>query len=114
MSLSSVKGLTDEKIDIVINIDSGHCYSNFKKFAQEVEKVLAPGGSFVYTDFRPVKDWEQIEKDMETCFVRFEKTYKFIAILATDLIILFAILPKKKCDRPSKRKQISRNMLSIL
>ena len=54
---------------MVVNIDSAHCYPNFRKFVQEVHKILTPGGLFLYSDFRPIEDWEAVEKDLESCFV---------------------------------------------
>jgi SAM-dependent methyltransferase len=71
--LSEVKAFREEHIDIVTNMDSGHCYPNFKKFVQEVHKILSPGGLFFYSDFRPTEDWEQTEKDLQSCFVIKEK-----------------------------------------
>jgi len=63
--LSKVKELGTESIDIVINVESGHCYSNFGKFVEEVEKVLKPGGLFAYSDFRPTHEWDYTEKELE-------------------------------------------------
>lgn len=45
--------IEDSKIDVVFNIESSHCYSNFNRFISEVDRVLKPGGSFLFTDFRP-------------------------------------------------------------
>jgi len=67
-ALSDVKQLNDEKIDMVTNMDSGHCYPNFKKYVEEVHKILTPGGLFLYSDFRPVEEWEAVEKELESCF----------------------------------------------
>jgi len=64
--LSKLKELTTKEIDIVINVESGHCYSNFKKFVEEVDRVLKPGGMFAYSDFRPTHEWEQTEKELES------------------------------------------------
>ncbi|NBU99902.1 MAG: SAM-dependent methyltransferase [Burkholderiaceae bacterium] len=36
--------------DIVFNIESAHCYPNYKKFLEEVVRVLKPGGLFLSTD----------------------------------------------------------------
>jgi len=64
--LSKLTELTSREIDIVINVESGHCYSNFSKFVEEVDKVLRPGGLFAYSDFRPTHEWEQTEKELES------------------------------------------------
>ncbi len=50
--------------DIVLNVESSHCYPSFKKFLREVERVLRPGGLFLFTDLR----WgveSQITKTLE-------------------------------------------------
>lgn len=40
----------DGYFDIVINIESSHCYKNVNKFYSEVARVLKPNGYFLYTD----------------------------------------------------------------
>jgi len=62
--LSKLEELTSREIDIVINVESGHCYANFGKFVEEVNKVLKTGGLFAYSDFRPTHEWEQTEKEL--------------------------------------------------
>jgi len=39
--------------DVVLNIESSHCYGRFDAFLGEVRRVLRPGGHFLYADFRP-------------------------------------------------------------
>lgn len=41
----------DNSIDIIINVESSHCYGNRIAFFKEVERVLKPSGYFLYTDF---------------------------------------------------------------
>jgi len=62
--LSKLQELNNEEIDIIINVESGHCYSNFQKFIQEVDRVLKPGGLFAYSDFRPSHEWEKTEQEL--------------------------------------------------
>lgn len=40
----------DKSFDIIINVESSHCYEDFSKFFLEVKRVLKPGGIFLYTD----------------------------------------------------------------
>lgn len=46
----------DNSFDVVVNIESSHCYSSIEKFLSEVKRVLKPGGVFLYADHRPVHD----------------------------------------------------------
>jgi len=38
--------------EVVINIESSHCYGSMERFSSEVYRVLKPGGYFVWADFR--------------------------------------------------------------
>jgi ubiquinone/menaquinone biosynthesis C-methylase UbiE len=40
----------DRQFDVVINIESSHCYPALDAFFREVRRVLRPGGHFLYTD----------------------------------------------------------------
>jgi SAM-dependent methyltransferase len=62
--LSKLQELGKEEIDIIINVESGHCYSNFQKFIKEVDRVLKPGGIFAYSDFRPTHEWAKTEEEL--------------------------------------------------
>ena len=42
----------ENKYDIVLNVESSHCYPDFERFIQEVKKVLKSKGEFVMCDFR--------------------------------------------------------------
>ena len=42
----------DNSFDIVVNIESSHCYADVAAFACEVSRVLAPGGWFTFADMR--------------------------------------------------------------
>ncbi|HKR21157.1 MAG TPA: methyltransferase domain-containing protein, partial [Pyrinomonadaceae bacterium] len=46
----------DNSFDVVVNIESSHCYSSVEKFLSEVKRVLKPGGVFLYADHRPVQN----------------------------------------------------------
>jgi len=46
----------DNSFDVVLNVESSHCYTQFGNFLSEVQRVLRPGGHFMYTDFRITKD----------------------------------------------------------
>jgi ubiquinone/menaquinone biosynthesis C-methylase UbiE len=42
----------DECFDVVINVESSHRYVEIDNFIQEVNRVLKPGGIFLFADFR--------------------------------------------------------------
>ena len=42
----------DNSYDIVINVESSHCYGSMTKFLNEVNRVLIPGGMLLFCDFR--------------------------------------------------------------
>ena len=42
----------DESMDVVINVESSHCYGYMDGFLSEVERVLKPGGYFLFCDLR--------------------------------------------------------------
>jgi ubiquinone/menaquinone biosynthesis C-methylase UbiE len=40
----------DNYFDIVLNVESSHCYDGVDKFLSEVDRVMKPNGIFLYTD----------------------------------------------------------------
>jgi len=40
--------------DIVINVESSHCYGSMTNFLNEVNRVLIPGGMLLFCDFRSI------------------------------------------------------------
>jgi ubiquinone/menaquinone biosynthesis C-methylase UbiE len=51
----------DQSFDAVVNVEASHLYLRFPRFLAEVERVLRPGGHFLYTDVRPrvrIGEWE--------------------------------------------------------
>ena len=42
----------DESTDVIINVESSHCYGYMDGFLSEVERVLKPGGYFLFCDLR--------------------------------------------------------------
>ncbi|MGE6742042.1 class I SAM-dependent methyltransferase [Allorhizobium pseudoryzae] len=42
----------DSSFDIVVNIESSHCYGDVAAFAREVGRVTKPGGWFTFADIR--------------------------------------------------------------
>jgi ubiquinone/menaquinone biosynthesis C-methylase UbiE len=46
----------DEAFDIVLNLESSHCYADVPRFLAEVRRVLKPGGYFSHADVFPPGD----------------------------------------------------------
>ena len=42
----------DNTFDVVVNIESSHCYADMPRFVAEVVRVLKPGGFFAWADMR--------------------------------------------------------------
>ena len=40
----------NESFDVVLNVQSSHCYADFPMFLQEAHRVLRPGGTLAYSD----------------------------------------------------------------
>lgn len=56
--------LPDASCDVVVNVESSHCYGRIDRFFREVARVLRPAGHFCYTDFRTVADLEKLEFEL--------------------------------------------------
>lgn len=52
--------LTDNSVDVVINVESCHAYGSVDKFLSEVKRVLKPGGYLLLVDFRNEKNVENM------------------------------------------------------
>jgi ubiquinone/menaquinone biosynthesis C-methylase UbiE len=42
--------VASDSVDAVINVESSHCYPSRLRFFEEVERILRPGGSFLFAD----------------------------------------------------------------
>ncbi|MEN8249623.1 MAG: class I SAM-dependent methyltransferase [Bacteroidota bacterium] len=54
----------DESFDAVLNVESSHRYPNVDEFINEVYRVLRPGGYFLFTDFRPPGELENLRRKL--------------------------------------------------
>jgi ubiquinone/menaquinone biosynthesis C-methylase UbiE len=50
--------------DVVINVESSHCYGSMPKFLAEVKRVLRPGGHFSFVDLRGASDVARLHQHM--------------------------------------------------
>lgn len=56
--------LPDESVDVVVNVESSHCYPNMPKFLGEVTRVLRPGGIFCYADLRGASGLDRLKDEL--------------------------------------------------
>lgn len=57
--------LPADSYDVVLNVESSHCYPDFAQFMREVYRILKPGGHFVMCDLGATKYFPGMEKQME-------------------------------------------------
>lgn len=51
----------EDSFDVVLNVESSHCYGSMDAFCREVFRVLKPGGFFSWTDLREVEPAKKLE-----------------------------------------------------
>lgn len=56
----------DGAFDVVVNVESSHCYPDFAAFLAEAHRVLRPGGTLCMVDFRLADRLAQWEHDVAT------------------------------------------------
>jgi len=52
-----------ESFDIVLNVESSHCYADQKQFLSECSRILRPNGHLVWADLRNRNDLEKVFQD---------------------------------------------------
>jgi ubiquinone/menaquinone biosynthesis C-methylase UbiE len=50
----------DDSYDVVLNVESSHCYGNMQQFVNEVYRVLKQGGYFSWADLRSTEEGKQL------------------------------------------------------
>lgn len=54
--------LANESVDVIVNVESSHCYGSMKKFVEQVHRVLRPGGHFLFADLRTSEEIAVLDK----------------------------------------------------
>lgn len=90
--LSFVRGdaerlpVPDASVDVVLNVESSHCYPSFDRFVDEVRRVLRPGGYFLFADIRPADALPAVREVMRGRFtIESEESITPNVVRALDL-----------------------------
>ena len=70
--LSKIIELENEKVDMVISIDSTHIFYNFTKFVEEVERILKPDGYFIISDIRETFLIDEMDRILKNSSMKIE------------------------------------------
>jgi len=54
--------LMNDSCDILLSVESSHRYQRMDIFLSEVNRVLRPGGYFLFTDFRYNYEWPEVQR----------------------------------------------------
>ena len=50
--------------DVVLNLESSHCYPDLFRFYGEVHRLLRPGGRFLYADLLPASSFAEVRSSL--------------------------------------------------
>jgi SAM-dependent methyltransferase len=65
----------NQSFDVILNVESSHCYSHMKKFLGEVRRVLRPGGYFLFADFRDREHLDLLQEQLQSSgMIQLKKT----------------------------------------
>lgn len=57
---------SDCSFDAVVNVESSHCYASIENFFAEAFRIIRPNGHFLFADFRPKAEINNIKKQLES------------------------------------------------
>ncbi len=60
----------DRSFDVVVNVESSHCYGSMTDFLAQVKRVLKPGGYFVFADFRKLEQLDGLDEQFDRTAMR--------------------------------------------
>lgn len=63
--LASALPITEDSADVLVNIESSHCYPSMDAFLAEVKRVLRPNGYMAYTDLRYSKEIKDLDESIK-------------------------------------------------
>ena len=94
----------DHSFDAIINVEASHCYGNMAQFLKEVNRLLRPGGYFLYADFRTQADYTMLREYFMQSGLNIIKEEN----------ITFNVLQAMEADDATKRQLIRQLVPGIL
>lgn len=78
----------NDVFDVVLNVESSHCYGSMEQFVQEVKRVLKPGGIFSWADLRSIDELAALQQSFECSGLKLVKATEITrnVLQALDLI----------------------------
>ena len=58
---------SDNSFDVIVNVESSHCYGNRATFFKEVARTLKPSGYFLYADFMSLIHYPKRPAQLQEC-----------------------------------------------
>ena len=89
----------ENTFDIVINVESSHCYHPIEKFLAGVYRTLVPGGYLLITDFRDLVRLDELRRALLSCGL----------IMLEEKNISENVLKAIKTESPKRAEAIERN-----
>ena len=63
-----LEALKDESVDLLVNVESSHCYGNIDNFFTQINRALTKDGFFCFTDFRSKENMVELNKKLAEFF----------------------------------------------
>jgi ubiquinone/menaquinone biosynthesis C-methylase UbiE len=90
----------NNSFDVVINVESSHCYNSMDAFLGQVKRVLHEGGYFLFADFRDKKRFDILR----------EQIYNSGLILIKETDITANVLEALNLDNERKTAEIEKKI----
>ncbi|KRX02809.1 hypothetical protein PPERSA_04012 [Pseudocohnilembus persalinus] len=104
--IDEISSIKPNSYNIVLNIESSHCYGNFNTFLDQVHSLLKIGGYFLFTDFRTQEGYEQLKK----IFAMNQEKWDLVA----EEDITLNVVQSLKQDEKRRRDLIVNNVYIVL